>query len=84
MGLCGPAPADHPERKEVNAHMLEVLKGLLLRDERGKLYEYGLLIALFVLLGGGVVIGLYVQSTGVMEAVPEIFFEILAETQYGH
>ncbi len=64
--------------------MLEVLKGLLLRDERGKLYEYGLLIALFVLLGGGVVIGLYVQSTGVMEAVPEIFFEILAETQYGH
>jgi|Deesub1362A_J573_1020465.scaffolds.fasta_scaffold00309_4 hypothetical protein len=61
--------------------MLQVLKGLL-RDEKGKLYEYGLLIVLFIVLGAGVVGGLFVQSTGVLEAVPELFFEILAETGY--
>lgn len=63
--------------------MVQVLKSLLLHDERGKLYEYGLLIALMVVLGAGVALGLYIQSTGVMGTVPDVFFEILAETE-GH
>ncbi|MBE0466658.1 MAG: hypothetical protein IBX71_05465 [Candidatus Desulforudis sp.] len=60
--------------------MLRMLRGFL-TEEQGKVIEFGLLIALFVVLGAGVATGLYVQSTGVMETVPEVFFEILAETE---
>lgn len=58
--------------------MLRGITGLL-KGEQGKVIEYGLLIALFVVLGAGIWFGLYVQSTGVMESVPQIFYDILAE-----
>lgn len=57
--------------------MLRMFKGLL-KDEKGSVIEYGLLVALMAVLGVGVAAGLFVQATGILENVPELFHEIKA------